>query len=91
MLVAIVEIAMDGHRNERELRKTGRRSHHLPAAALDIVRAVPRLNKGNHVFAVDARGALTYRTVRHHFGEAAKRRSWPGCRTCGCTTFGARS
>ena len=52
--------------------KTGRRSHHLPAAALDIVRAVPRLNKGNHVFAVDARGALTYRTVRHHFGEAAK-------------------
>ena len=52
--------------------KTGRRSHHLPAAALAIVRAVPRLNKGNHVFAVDARGALTYRTVRHHFGEAAK-------------------
>jgi integrase len=52
--------------------KTGRRWHHLPAAALDIVRAVPRLNKGNHVFAVDARGALTYRTVRHHFGEAAK-------------------
>ena len=52
--------------------KTGRRWHHLPAAALDIVRAVPRVNKGNHVFAVDARGALTYRTVRHHFGEAAK-------------------
>ncbi len=53
--------------------KTGRRSHHFPAAALDIVRAVPRLNKGQHVFAVDARGALTYRTVRHHFGDAVKR------------------
>ena len=52
--------------------KTGRRSHHLPAAALDILRAVPRVNKGHHVFAVDARGALTYRTVRHHFGAAAK-------------------
>ncbi len=52
--------------------KTGRRSHHLPAAALDIVRAVPRINKGHHVFAVDARGALTYRTVRHHFGDAVK-------------------
>ena len=24
------------------------------------------------MFAVDARGALTYRTVRHHFGDAAK-------------------
>ena len=53
--------------------KTGRRSHHFPAAALDIVRAVSRLNKGHHVFAVDARGALTYRTVRHHFGDAVKR------------------
>ena len=69
--------------------KTGRRSHHLPAAALDILRAVPRVNKGHHVFAVDARGALTYRTVRHHFGAAAKLAS--GCRTCACTTFGARS
>ena len=52
--------------------KTGRRSHHFPAAALDILRAVPRLNKGHHVFAVDSRGALTYRTVRHHFGDAVK-------------------
>ncbi len=52
--------------------KTGRRLHHLPAAALDILRRVPRINKGHHVFAVDARGALTYRTVRHHFGAAAK-------------------
>jgi integrase len=60
--------------------KTGRRWHHLPAAALDIVRAVPRRNKGNHVFAVDARGALTYRTVRHHFGEAGKLAGLPDVR-----------
>ena len=52
--------------------KTGRRLHHFPAAALDILRAVPRLNQGHHVFAVDSRGALTYRTVRHHFGDAVK-------------------
>ena len=52
--------------------KTGRRAHHFPGAALDILRAVPRLDKGDHVFAVDSRGALTYRTVRHHFGEAVK-------------------
>ena len=38
--------------------KTGRRSHHFPAAALDIMRAVPRLNEGHHVFAVDARGGV---------------------------------
>ena len=43
--------------------------HHLPAAALDILWTVPRINKGHHVFAVDARA---YRTVRHHFGAAGK-------------------
>ncbi len=52
--------------------KTGRRVHHFPDAALDILRAMPRINRGDHVFAVDARGALTYRTVRTHFGAAAK-------------------
>ena len=30
----------------------------FPGRALDIVRAVPRLNKGDHVFAVDARGGV---------------------------------
>ena len=52
--------------------KTGRRVHHFPDAALDILRAMPRINRGDQAFAVDARGALTYRTVRTHFGEAAK-------------------
>ena len=60
--------------------KTGRRSHDLPASALDILRAVPRLNKGAHVFTVDARGPLTYRTVRHHFGDAAKLAGLPDVR-----------
>ena len=52
--------------------KTGRRVHHLPDAALDIVGGRPRINRSDHVFTVDARGPLTYRTVRTHFGEAAK-------------------
>ena len=52
--------------------KTGRRKHHFPDAALDILRGMPRINGGDNVFAVDARGPLTYRTVRTHFGEAAK-------------------
>ena len=60
--------------------KTGRRLHHFPVAALDILRAVPRLNQGHHVFAVDSRGALTYRTVRHHFGEAVKLAGLPDVR-----------
>ena len=46
--------------------------HHFPAAALDILRAVPRLNEGHHAFAVGLPGALTYRTVRHHFGDAVR-------------------
>ena len=52
--------------------KTGRRVHHFADAALDILAAMPRINRSDHVFAVDARGPLTYRTVRTHFGEAAK-------------------
>ena len=52
--------------------KTGRRKHHFPDAALDILRGMPRINGGDNVFAVDARGPLTYRTARTHFGEAAK-------------------
>lgn len=45
---------------------------HFPDAALDIVRRMPRINRGDHVFAVDARGPLTYRTARTHFSEAVK-------------------
>ena len=60
--------------------KTGRRVHHFPDAALDILGAMPRINRGDHVFAVDARGPLTYRTVRTHFGEAAKLARLPDIR-----------
>ena len=52
--------------------KTGRRVHHFPDAALDILRGMPRINRGVHVFTVDARGPLTYRTVRTRFAEAAE-------------------
>ena len=60
--------------------KTGRRVHHLPDAALDILRAMPRINRGDHVFTVDARGPLTYRTVRTHFMTAAKLAGLPDVR-----------
>ena len=52
--------------------KTGRRAHHFPDAAIEVIAAVPRIHRNDHVFAVDARGPLNYRTVRTHFGEAAK-------------------
>ena len=52
--------------------KTGRRVHHFADAALDILGAMPRINRSDYVFAVDVRGPLTYRTVRTHFGTAAK-------------------
>lgn len=52
--------------------KTGRRVHHFGDAALGLIVARPRLHRNDHVFAVDARGPLNYRTVRTHFGEAAK-------------------
>ena len=52
--------------------KTGRRGYHLPDAALGVMRSRPRLNGNDHVFAVDARGPLTYRTVRTHFATAAR-------------------
>ena len=52
--------------------KTGRRGHHRPDAALELMRSRPRLNRNDHVFAVDARGPLTYRTVRTHFAVAAR-------------------
>ena len=52
--------------------KTGRRVHDFPDAALAVMRSRPRLNRNDHVFAVDARGPLTYRTVRTHFAAAAR-------------------
>ena len=52
--------------------KTGRRVHDLPPPALGLLRAVPRVHGAAHVFVVDARGPLTYRTVRHRFSDAVK-------------------
>ena len=52
--------------------KTGRRVHHFPDAALDVLRDRPHVNRRPFVFSVDARGPLTYRTVRTHFMTAAK-------------------
>ena len=60
--------------------KTGRRVHHFPSGALDIVREMPRINRNDHVFGVDARGPLTYRTVRTHFMTAAKLAGLPDVR-----------
>ena len=53
--------------------KTGRRVHHFPDAALDVLLERPHVNRNPFVFAVDARGALTYRTARTHFATAAAR------------------
>ena len=50
--------------------KTGRRVHDLSAAALQILSAIPRLNSWTFTTGTDA--AITYRTVRKHFAEAAK-------------------
>ena len=52
--------------------KTGRRVHHFPDAALVVMRSRPQINRNDHVFAVDARGPLTYRTARTHFAAAAR-------------------
>ena len=60
--------------------KTGRRVHHLPDAAIQIIAGMPRIHRNGHVFAVDARGPLTYRTVRTHFMTAAKLAGLPDVR-----------
>ena len=52
--------------------KTGRRVHHFQDAALVVMRSRPWINRNDHVFAVDARGPLTYRTARTHFAAAAR-------------------
>ena len=50
--------------------KTGRRVHHLPAAALGVLASLPRL--GPWAFTTDGRAALTYRTAQQHFMRAAQ-------------------
>ena len=44
----------------------------FPDAALAAMRSRLRMNRNDHVFAVDARGPLTYRTARTHFAAAAR-------------------
>ena len=50
--------------------KTGRRLHHVPDAAIDILRAIPRVNEW--AFST-GRSHVTYRHVRTVFAEAAAR------------------
>ena len=47
--------------------KTGSRSHDLPAAALALVSALPRIN--DWIFTYGRSAPVTYRTVRQHFAE----------------------
>ena len=47
--------------------KTGAREHDLPAAALALIRSLPRLNA--FIFTYGRSAPVTYRTVRAHFGE----------------------
>ena len=47
--------------------KTGARVHDLPAAALDLVSALPRINEW--IFTNGRSAPVTYRTVRRHFLE----------------------
>ena len=49
--------------------KTGRRWHDLPAAVLETLVSVPRIN--GWIFTTGRDAAITYRTVRKHFAEAA--------------------
>ena len=50
--------------------KTGRRTHNLPAAALAILGALPRINEW--AFTTGRTAAVTYRTVRTTFAAVAR-------------------
>ncbi len=52
--------------------KTGRRVHDLPAPALAVLAGLPRWNACPWVFTGSGTAAVTYRTVRQHFAEAAR-------------------
>ena len=64
------DIDFEGGRLTMPETKTGRRIHDLPAAALQVLGALPRLNPW--AFTTGTNAAITYRTVRKHFAEAAK-------------------
>ena len=52
--------------------KTGRRTHHLPVAAQEVLRTMPQINGVPWVFTTTARAAVTYRTVQQCFMRAVK-------------------
>ena len=58
--------------------KTGRRVHHLPAAALDILASVPRLN--DWAFTTGRPAPITYRTAHVRFRQAAEAAGLPDVR-----------
>ena len=58
--------------------KTGRRTHHLPAAALDILTGVPRINAW--VFTTGHPTPITYRTAHVRFRQAVKVAGLPDVR-----------
>ncbi len=63
-------VDFEGGRLSMPKTKTGRRVHDLPAAALQILSALPRLNAW--AFSTGSDAAVTYRTARKHFAGAAK-------------------
>ena len=52
--------------------KTGRRVHHLPVAAREMLRRMPRIDGIPFVFTTTGCAAVTYRTVQQHFMTAVK-------------------
>ena len=60
--------------------KTGRHTHHLPAPARDVLRAVQRVNDCPWVFTTSGRAAVTYRTVHQTFMRAAGEAGLTGVR-----------
>lgn len=52
--------------------KTGRRTHHLPGVARDVMRTIPQINGVPWVFTTTTRAAVTYRTVQQCFMRSVK-------------------
>ncbi len=52
--------------------KTGRRVHHLPVAARELLRGMSRVNGVPFVFTTTGLAAVTYRTVQQHFMRAVE-------------------
>jgi len=61
------DIDLESGRVSLPATKTGARVHDLPAAAIDLVRALPRVNEW--IFTNGRSAPVQYRTVRRHFLE----------------------